>query len=106
MPLVNRHVSARGNDSGGHIVYSGEPSPPIVIGILYLVATSITPLISSHRAVVLLGSIVLAGSLLAYFMYWQAFSSVWCFFAAAGSVVILVHFDRVRQAESVAEARA
>ena len=86
----------------GHIVYSGEPTPPVVIGILYLVATSITPLLSSHRAVVLLGVIVLAGSLFAYFMYWQAFASVWCFFAAAGSVVILVHFERVRQIESQA----
>jgi hypothetical protein len=90
----------------GHIVYSGEPSPPIIVGILYLVATSISPLLSSHRAVVVLGIIVLAGLLLAYFMYWQAFASVWCFFAAAGSVVILVHFERVRQTASGVEARA
>ena len=83
----------------GQIVYSGEPSPPIAIGMLYFVATSLTPLLSSHRAVVVLGIIVLAGSLFAYLMYWQAFASVWCFFAAAGSVVILVHFDRVREAE-------
>ena len=34
-------------------------------------------------------------------MFWEAFASVWCFFAAAGSVVILVHFERVRQMESV-----
>jgi hypothetical protein len=56
--------------------------------------------------VVVLGIIVLAGLLLAYFMYWQAFASVWCFFAAAGSVVILVHFERVRQTASGVEARA
>jgi hypothetical protein len=91
---------------GGHIVYSGEPHPPIAIAILYLVATSVTPLLSSHRAVVLLGSIVLAGSLVAYFMYWNAFTSVWCFFAAAGSVVILIHFERVRQTEYRAVAGA
>ena len=28
--------------------------------------------------------------------YWQAFVSVWCFFAAAASVVILWHFARLR----------
>jgi hypothetical protein len=52
---------------------------------------------------VLLGAIVLCGSLSAYFMYWEAFASVWCF-AAAGSVVILVHFERVRQIERFARA--
>jgi signal transduction histidine kinase len=84
---------------GGHIAYTGEPRAPVAIGVLYLVATAITPLLSSHRAVVLLGAIVLGGSILAFAFYWDAFTSVWCFFAAAGSVVILVHFARVRQAE-------
>src|SRR6188474_639557 len=50
----------------------------------------------------LLGAIVLCGSLFAYFMYWEAFAPVWCFFAAAGSVVILVHFERTRQVERLA----
>ena len=54
----------------------------------------------------LLGAIVLCGSLFAYFMYWEAFASVWCFFAAAGSVVILVHFERTRQVEQLARASA
>jgi hypothetical protein len=89
---------------GGHIVYTGEAPSTISIGVLYLVATTIAPLLSSHRAVVLLGAIVLCGSLFAYFMYWGAFASVWCFFAAAGSVVILVHFERVRQVERFARA--
>jgi hypothetical protein len=70
------------------------------------VATAITPLLSSHRAVALLGAIVLGGSILAYALYWDAFASVWCFFAAAGSVVILVHFQRVRQIEGPMGARA
>ena len=43
---------------GGHIVYPGGPPPSVVLGVLYLVATTITPLLSSHRAVVLLGAIV------------------------------------------------
>ena len=91
---------------GGHIAYTGEPRAPVAIGVLYLVATAITPLLSSHRAVVLLGAIVLGGSILAFAFYWEAFASVWCFFAAAGSVVILVHFERVRQIERAAGAGA
>ncbi len=90
----------------GHVVYTGEALFNITIGVLYLVATTIAPLLSSHWAVVLLGAIVLCGSLFAYFMYWEAFASVWWFFAAAGSVVILVHFERVRPIERFAEAGA
>ena len=90
----------------GHIVYTGEASSSILVAALYLAATTIAPLLSSHRAVMLLGAIVLCGSLFAYFMYWEAFASVWCFFAAAGSVVILVHFERTRQVERLARAGA
>lgn len=84
---------------GGHIAYTGEPRALPAIGVLYLIATAFTPLLSSHRAVVLLGTIVFGGSIVAYALYWEAFASVWCFFAAAGSVVILVHFERMRQME-------
>lgn len=90
---------------GGHIVYAGEAPTSIIVGVLYVVATAVTPLLSSHRALILLGAIVFAGSLLAYVMYWEAFASVWCFFAAASSVVILVHFEHVRQMESRAAIR-
>jgi hypothetical protein len=91
---------------GSHIVYTGEAPSSITIAVLYLAATTIAPLLSSRRAVILLGAIVLAGSLFAYFMYWEEFASVWCFFAAAGSVVVLVHFERVRQMEWTAGVRA
>jgi hypothetical protein len=37
------------------------------------------------------------GSIVAYAFYWEAFLSVWCFFAAAGSVVILAHFEHARR---------
>ena len=38
-------------------------------------------------------------ALVSYFYYWEAFSSIWCFFAAGASVVIVLHFERVRQQE-------
>jgi hypothetical protein len=33
----------------------------------------------------------------AYVLYWEAFVSVWCFFAAAASAVILWHFELSRR---------
>ena len=77
---------------GGHIVYHTGTSAPVPVGGLYLLATSAAFLASSHRAVSLLGAIVFVGSITAYLFYWEAFVSVWCFFAAASSVVILGHF--------------
>ena len=68
-----------------------------LIGLAYLAATGLSLLLSSHRTVVALGAIVLAGSAIAYVLYWEAFVSVWCFFAAAASVAILWHFQWSRR---------
>jgi len=38
-----------------------------------------------------------AGLVVAYAFYWEAFISVWCFFAAAASVAILCHFEWLRR---------
>ncbi len=89
----------------GHIVYDTEPPPNGLVGIFYLIATGLGPAFSSHRAVNLLSIIVVVGSVVAYVMYWEAFVSVWCFFAAAASAVIVLHFERTHAA-SRAEAGA
>jgi hypothetical protein len=81
----------------GHIVYVTEYRHSDLIGLAYLAATSLSLLLSSHRTVVALGVIVLAGSTIAYVLYWEAFVSVWCFFAAAASVAILCHFQWSRR---------
>lgn len=86
----------------GHIVYSGTPDMPKIMALLYLVATGVAPLLSSQRIVVLFGMVVLAGSIITYFFYWEAFTSVWCFFAAAASVVILAHFEHARRVHQAA----
>ena len=44
----------------------------------------------------LLGVVVLVGSVVAYLLYWEAFVSVWCFFAAAASSVILFYSEQFR----------
>ena len=82
----------------GHIVYDTRPPPNGLVGIFYLIASGLAPALSSHPAVNLLSIIVVIGSLVAYVLYWEAFVSVWCFFAAAASIVILLHFERLRAA--------
>jgi len=54
-------------------------------------------MLSSWRTVAMPGAIVMAGCITAYILYWEAFASVWCFFAAGASVVILGHFEQSRR---------
>jgi hypothetical protein len=54
-------------------------------------------MLSSQRTVAMLGAIVSIGSIVAWLFYAEAFVSVWYFFAAAASVVILAHFERARR---------
>lgn len=81
--------------AGGHVVYEVGRTP-VEVGLVYLVATTVALLLSSYRAVVAFGAIVFVGSVITYFAYAEALISVWCFFAAVGSVVIAVHFERAR----------
>ena len=67
------------------------------MGAAYLAAASLPLFLSSRRAIFTLGAITLVGSVTAYFFYWEAFLSVWCFFAALGSVAILGHFGWARR---------
>lgn len=82
---------------GGCIVYrTGEPHP-LLIGLAYLTATALPFVLSSRRAILAFGAVIGVGSVVAYLFYWRAFLSVWCFFAAASSVVILAHFEVARR---------
>jgi len=81
-----------------HIVYASERPYPLILGAAYFIGTVMPPLLSSRRTVAVLGLIVLAGAAIAYIVYWQAFVSVWCFFAAVASGIILFHFEQLRRA--------
>jgi hypothetical protein len=87
-----------------HIVYATEPRYSYLVGITYLVAIGLPLLLSSQRTVAAVGAIVLVGSATAYVFYWEAFVSVWCFFAAAASVAILGHFEWSRRRRRAAGA--
>ena len=78
----------------GHIVYRNDFRYPTGIEIPYVVATTISLLLSSHRAVQLLAVVILAGFAAAYISFHQSYISVWCFFAAAASVLVYLHVSR------------
>jgi len=88
------HIAVILND---HVVYETGPRHSIVLAVAYLAATCLPAVLSTSRTVAVLGAIVLVGCVVAYVVYWEAFSSVWCFFAAAASVVILGHFEHTRR---------
>jgi hypothetical protein len=94
----------RASIEAGAIRYETGSQAPYIAGGTYLVATTFALLLSSHPAVLLLGLIVLAGYVTSLYFFESAFVSVWCFFAAAGSIVILGHFERARARRRAAAA--
>jgi hypothetical protein len=60
----------------------------------YVLCVCFPYLLSSHRTLRMFGVIVLAGLIIAASLYTYAYVSVWCFFAAAGSLTIYLHFAR------------
>ena len=60
---------------------------------LYLLATAVSPLLSTHRMVVAFGALALLSFGAAYAFYATWFISVWCFFAALLSAVVYLHLS-------------
>lgn len=75
-------------------------SPNILVPA-YVAATILPLLISSRRGIVIFGEIVLAGFAVSNIAYYDSFISVWCFFAAASSSVLLLDFLGRRRQFSV-----
>lgn len=77
---------------GRHIVYASCLGPGYTAPLIYIGATSLPLLLSSQTSISALGAVVLLGCAISYGFYEYAFTSVWCFFSAAASVMILLHF--------------
>ena len=77
----------------GHMVYVFPHFhiPPVLV--LYIAATCLSALFSSQRIVILFGVLAFVLFVVAFWFYYVAFFSVWCFFAAILSVVIFLHFQ-------------
>lgn len=80
-----------------HIVYAEGVPTPLAIGVAYHVATVLAPALSSYWVLKAFAAIVLASSIFTYLVFWDAYTSVWCFFAAGASAVIAFHFVRQSQ---------
>ena len=84
-PVVSR-------PTGQHIEYVSPHFFAAVTMTLYLLSTAISPLLSTHRRVVVFGALALLSFGAAYAFYATWFISVWCFFAALLSAVVYLHY--------------
>ena len=89
--------------TGQHIEYVSPHFFAVVVMTLYLLSTTVSPIISSHRMVKVFGGLALLAFGLAYYFYAVWFISVWCFFAALLSAVIYLHFAIRRPARNKAK---
>ncbi len=96
-PIVSRPV-------GQHIEYVMPHFFAAAVLALYLLPTTFSPMMSRHRMVQAFGVLALLSFAGAYFFYATWFISVWCFFAAFFSALVLVAVRR--DARTVAAPRA
>jgi hypothetical protein len=102
--IVRFPVTAQVN--GRSIFYD---SPHFYIGgvlVIYLLATCVGGLFSSHRCVNVFGVLAFVLAIAAYLVSVNTFVSVWCFFAAVLSLLVYAHFSGPMQACRPALARA
>ena len=77
-----------------HIVYVSPHFYIFMVMVVYFTATCASTLVSSHPLVRLFGLFTFVSALAAYHFAARAFVSVWCFFAAILSLMVLLHFTR------------
>jgi hypothetical protein len=75
----------------GHIVYRNDFQYPTGIEVPYVVATTVSLVLSSERDVQRLALVILIGFAVAYVSFHHAYISVWCFFAAVASVMVYLY---------------
>ncbi|MBB2148049.1 DUF6629 family protein [Pedobacter gandavensis] len=87
--LLNYHASARIEEH--HIRYSlGFPfQSRLLRGIPYMLATAISPFVSSHKLLRMLGWALVLSYVLTAIIYTTYLTSVWCFFGSILSMLIL-----------------
>jgi hypothetical protein len=78
--------------TGHHIEYVTPHYFAVATMALYLLSTSASQLLSTHGAARAFGFLALLSFGAAYVAYTTWFISVWCYFAAALSAVVLLHF--------------
>lgn len=94
-PIVSKVV-------GKHISYQSPHFYLAAVMTLYVLATCVSSFVSSCKTIRWFGAATFAALVAAYafFAFW--FISVWCFFAAVLSVIVLWHFQRRSREPSLA----
>jgi hypothetical protein len=95
--LLNFEISAK--IERHHISYSLKfPfQGRLLRGIPYMLATAISPIISSNRWLRLLGWVLIGSYILTAIVYLHYLTSVWCYFGALLSSIILLIIIRLNQ---------
>ena len=86
-PMVSR-------PTGQHVEYDSPHFFAVEMMTLYLVSTTVSPLLSTLQGVKVLGALALLSFGAAYYFHVTWFISVWCFFAALPSTAIYLHSSR------------
>ena len=94
-PVVSRPICQ-------HIEYVSPHFFATTTMTLYLLSTTVSPILSTHALVKVFGVLALLSFAAVYYFYATWFISVWCFFAAILSVIVLLHFVWRRPKRSVA----
>lgn len=94
--LISNPVSAQIHQN--RILYDSPHFYLAAIVVLYLSATCVSGLFSSHRCINVFGVLAFSLAILAYEISVKAFVSVWCFYAAVLSLLIYLHFSGPMQA--------
>ena len=79
---------------GRHIIYVSPHFYIVTVMLVYVASTCLSMLFSSHGKVRLFGGVAFAAFVAAFVFYNVWLISVWCFFAAALSVIVLLYFPR------------
>ena len=88
---------------GNHIDYKSPHFYIVIVMVLYVLGTCVSSLLSSHFWVRMFGVVSFLSFAAAGYFYKIWFISVWCFFAAVLSSIVLVYF--LRRNESGLERR-
>ena len=78
---------------GRHIEYVLPVAYAVMSTVLYVLSTTAGLLLSSHRTVRLFGVLTLVSFVVTYAFYAHWLVSVWCYFAALLSAIVLLHFQ-------------
>jgi hypothetical protein len=78
---------------GRHISYQSPHFYIAAVMALYVSATCVSSFVSSCKTIRWFGAATFVALLAAYAFYAFWFISVWCFFAAVLSLIVLVHFN-------------